>query len=56
MRDIEVIVEGEHIECKEGTDLLELAQRYQRKYQDDIVACHGKPQIIRAVETGTGWG
>lgn len=37
MRDIEVIVEGEHIECKEGTDLLELAQRYQRKYQDDIV-------------------
>ncbi len=37
MRDIEVIVEGEHIECKEGTELLELAQRYQRKYQDDIV-------------------
>ena len=22
MRDIEVIVEGEHIECKEGTELL----------------------------------
>lgn len=37
MRDIEVIVEGEHIECKEGTELLELAQRYQKKYQDDIV-------------------
>lgn len=55
MRDIEVIVEGEHIECKEGTELLELAQRYQRKYQDDIVLAmvnHKLSELWKPVQDG----
>ena len=55
MRDIEVIVEGEHIECKEGTELLELAQRYQKKYQDDIVLAmvnHKLSELWKPVQDG----
>ncbi len=55
MRDIEVIVEGEHIECKERTELLELAQRYQKKYQDDIVLAmvnHKLSELWKPVQDG----
>lgn len=55
MRDIEVIVEGENIECKEGTELLELAQRYQKKYQDDIVLAmvnHKLSELWKPVQDG----
>lgn len=55
MRDIEVIVEGDHIECKEGTELLELAQRYQKKYQDDIVLAmvnHKLSELWKPVQDG----
>lgn len=55
MRDIEVIVEGKHIECKEGTELLELAQRYQKKYQDDIVLAmvnHKLSELWKPVQDG----